>query len=87
MAMKTTSYALLLLSTLSASAAVAKPASNQSAVLTLADLSSLSVEPGELQQRLDRALMQKPNSVAFNFLRGLIYDAESTEGSEPRQAP
>lgn len=85
MAMKTTSYALLLLSTLSASAAVAKPASNQSAVLTLADLSSLSVEPGELQQRLDRALMQKPNSVAFNFLRGLIYDAESTEGSEGRQ--
>lgn len=83
--MKTTSAAFLLMLTLSPTAVVAKPAAEQGDTLSLADLSGFTVKPSELQQRLDRALMQNPNSVPLNFLRGLIYDSSSAMASEGRQ--
>ena len=75
----------LLLCVLAASEVLARPTADKRETLSIADLSSFAVKPSDLQPRLDRALMQNPNSVPLNFLRGLIYDAASTVGSEGRQ--
>ena len=85
MTRKMTSVALLSMLVLSSGTAVAKPVAQQNRVLRIADLSNFTVNPAELKLRLDRALMQNPNSVPLNFLRGLIYDASSVIGSEGRQ--
>lgn len=72
--------ALLCLCALTASEAIAQPASGKS------DRTELSAQkPVVLQQRLDRALMRNPASAPLHFLRGLLYDATSTAGSEGRQ--
>ncbi|MEY4670230.1 MAG: hypothetical protein RLZZ415_109 [Pseudomonadota bacterium] len=80
-----TSAALLLMLAFPPATAEAKSTAKQTGALSLADLSSFKVKPAELQQKLDRALMQNPNSVPLNFLRGLIYDSSSPIGSEGRQ--
>lgn len=85
MRMKNTASALCLVLSLSATGLMAKPAADKSESLTLDDLSNFRVKPSALHQRLDQALMENPNSVPLNFLRGLIYDATSTMGSEGRQ--
>jgi len=82
---KMKSVVLLSMLVLSSGSAVAKPVAQKNLAMSIADLSSFTVNPSELKQRLDRALTQNPNSVPLNFLRGLIYDASSVMGSEGRQ--
>lgn len=85
MTIKTSGAAFLLMLSLSPAHVLAKAPDQQGETLSIADLSNFKIKPGELQQRLDRALMRNPNSVPLNFLRGLIYDSSSAMGSEGRQ--
>lgn len=85
MTLKTTSGAFLLMMCLSAAPVRADASDRQGEGLSIAELSNFKVKPALLQQRLDEALMQNPNSVPLNFLRGLIYDSSSAMGSEGRQ--
>lgn len=85
MKMKTSGVAFLLMMSLSPVQVLAKAPDRQSDGLSIAKLSNFKVKPAELQRRLDQALMQNPNDVPLNFLRGLIYDSSSAMGSEGRQ--
>lgn len=53
--------------------------------LSVAKLADFSIGESEIRDRLDNALMKDPNSVRLNFLSGLVYDAQSSSGSEGRQ--
>lgn len=48
-------------------------------------LTNFSKTPKEVRDTLDSALMKDPSSASLNFLSGLVYDAQSTAGSEGRQ--
>lgn len=85
MFMKNATSAIYLILSLTATGAMAKPVEENSSSLTVDDLKNFRLNPGVLNQRLDQALMENPNSIALNFLRGLIYDATSSIGSEGRQ--
>lgn len=85
MTIKTNGVAFLLMISLLPAQGLAKAPAQKGVDLSIADLSNFNIRPAELQKRLDRALMQNPNSVPLNFLRGLIYDSSSTIGSEGRQ--
>lgn len=81
MKLKGGNLALLCLCALTASEAIARPASSKPE----AELSTRARKPAVLQQRVDLALMRNPASAQLHFLRGLLYDATSTAGSEGRQ--
>lgn len=85
MTIKTTSVAFLLMMSLSPAPVLADASDRQGKRLSISELSTFKLKPAVLQQRLDQALMQNPNSVPLNFLRGLIYDSSSAMGSEGRQ--
>jgi len=53
--------------------------------VSVAKLSNFSMRESEIRERLDNALMKDPNSVRLNFLSGLVYDMQSSSGSEGRQ--
>jgi hypothetical protein len=48
-------------------------------------LADFNYEPKKIRDSLDAALMKDPNSFSLNFLSGLVYDAQSTSGSEGRE--
>jgi general secretion pathway protein D len=48
-------------------------------------LADFNYEPKKIRDSLDAALLKDPNSFSLNFLSGLVYDAQSTAGSEGRE--
>lgn len=65
--------------------ALAKSNDNQAPSVRGDSLSNITTSPRRIREALDDALMSNPNSVRLNFLSGLVYDAQSTPGSEGRQ--
>lgn len=53
--------------------------------LRVQDLTKFDKSPKEVRSILDTALMKDPNNFHLNFLSGLVYDAQSTSGSEGRE--
>lgn len=80
----------ILVTTLMCCAAFVTPACAQDAMqpigqLSLDNLASFSANPQQVRGKLDAELMLDPTSVPLNFLSGLVYDAQSSAGSEGRQ--
>jgi general secretion pathway protein D len=48
-------------------------------------LADFNYEPKKIRDSLDAALLKDPNSFSLNFLSGLVYDSQSTSGSEGRE--
>ncbi len=53
--------------------------------LRILDLVKFDKSPKEVRNLIDAALMKDPNNFHLNFLSGLVYDAQSTSGSEGRE--
>ena len=53
--------------------------------LRIRNLTKFDKSPKEIRNLLDAALMKDPNNFKLNFLSGLVYDAQSTSGSEGRE--
>ena len=49
------------------------------------NLADFKYEPKKIRDGLDVALLKDPSSFSLNFLSGLVYDAQSTSGSEGRE--
>ncbi len=82
---KNFAFALLLSTAMLPSPALAKSGGAGTKEMTLADLAAFKWKPQEVRDKIDRSLMENPSSVSLNFLSGLVYDSESTAGSEGRQ--
>lgn len=86
MMFRTALAATLLISTACASPiAAARPSSDLKLALRTDQFADVGKKPQEIRSALDDALMQDPTSVRLNFLSGLVYDAQSSAGSEGRQ--
>lgn len=86
MMFRTTLAATLLISTACASSiATARPYRGVTPALNTEQLADIGKKPQEIRSLLDDALMKDPTSVRLNFLNGLLYDAQSSAGSEGRQ--
>jgi hypothetical protein len=82
---KNFAFALLLSTAMLPSPALAKSGGAGPKEMTLADLAAIKWKPQEVRDKIDRSLMEDPYSVSLNFLSGLVYDSQSTSGSEGRQ--
>ena len=82
---KNLAFALLLSTTMLPSPAMAKSGAADAKEMTLADLAAFKWKPQEVRDKINRSLMEDPYSVSLNFLSGLVYDSQSTSGSEGRQ--
>lgn len=82
---KTFAFALLLSTALLPAHAIARSGTAGAKDITAADLAAFKWKPKEIRDKIDRSLMEDPYSVSLNFLSGLVYDAQSTAGSEGRQ--
>jgi len=82
---KNFAFALLLSTAMLPSPALAKSGAAGPKEMTLAELAAFKWEPQEVRDKIDRSLMENPYSVSLNFLSGLVYDSQSTAGSEGRQ--
>ena len=82
---KNFAFALLLSTAMLPSPALAKSGGAGTKEMTLADLAAFKWKPQEVRDKIDRSLMENPSSVSLNFLSGLVYDSQTTAGSEGRQ--
>ena len=56
----------------------------QTSEIRVERLADFTYQPKKIRDSLDAALMKDPNSFSLNFLSGLVYDSQSTSGSEGR---
>ena len=82
---KNLAFALLLSTAMLPSPALSQSGAAGPKEMTLADLAAFKWKSQEVRDKINRSLMEDPYSVSLNFLSGLVYDSQSTAGSEGRQ--